>query len=34
VIDSGGIVRFAFVEPDFRIRADPAVVIAVVEALG
>lgn len=34
VIDAGGIVRFAFVEPDFRIRADPAVVIAVVEALG
>lgn len=34
VIDAGGIVRFAFVEPDFRVRADPAVVIAVVEALG
>jgi peroxiredoxin len=34
VIDSGGIVRYAFVEPDFRIRPDPAVVIAVVEACG
>ncbi|QXQ07783.1 AhpC/TSA family protein [Sphingosinicellaceae bacterium] len=33
VLDTSGIVRFAFVEPDFRIRADPAVVIAVVEAL-
>lgn len=27
-IDRGGIVRFAFVEPDFRLRADPAEVIA------
>ncbi|WP_083672025.1 peroxiredoxin-like family protein [Sphingomonas montana] len=27
-IDRGGIVRFAFVEPDFRLRADPAAVIA------
>lgn len=34
VIDSGGIVRYAFVEPDFRVRPDPAVVIAVVEACG
>ena len=34
VLDTSGIVRYAFVEPDFRIRADPAVVIAVVEALG
>lgn len=33
VIDSAGIVRYAFVDPDFRLRADPAVVIAVVEAL-
>jgi peroxiredoxin len=33
VIDTGGIVRYAFTDPDFRIRADPAVVIAVVEAL-
>jgi peroxiredoxin len=33
VIDAGGIVRYAFVDPDFRKRADPAVVIAVVEAL-
>ncbi|HEX8553702.1 MAG TPA: peroxiredoxin-like family protein [Sphingomonas sp.] len=34
VIDSGGVVRYAFTEPDFRVRADPAVVIAVVEACG
>lgn len=34
VIAGDGTVRYAFVEPDFRIRADPAVVIAVVEALG
>lgn len=33
VIDADGIVRYAFVDPDFRVRADPAVVIAVVEAL-
>lgn len=33
VIDGLGMVRYAFVEPDFRIRADPAVVIAVVEAI-
>lgn len=33
VIDGKGIVRYAFVDPDFRVRADPAVVIAVVEAL-
>jgi peroxiredoxin len=33
VIDRDGIVRYAFVDPDFRVRADPAVVIAVVEAL-
>ena len=33
VIDSDGIVRYAFNDPDFRVRADPAVVIAVVEAL-
>ena len=33
VIDADGIVRFAFVDVDFRVRADPAVVIAVVEAL-
>lgn len=33
VIDSDGIVRYAFHDPDFRVRADPAVVIAVVEAL-
>lgn len=34
VLDGGGVVRYAFVEPDFRLRADPAVVIAVVEACG
>lgn len=33
VIDADGIVRYAFIDPDFRKRADPAVVIAVVEAL-
>jgi peroxiredoxin len=33
VIDSDGIVRYAFDDPDFRVRADPAIVIAVVEAL-
>lgn len=33
VIDADGIVRYAFVDADFRIRADPSVVIAVVEAL-
>lgn len=32
VIDSSGQVRYAFVDPDFRERPDPAVVIAVVEA--
>lgn len=34
VIDGSGIVRFAWVDPDFRIRADPCAVIAVVEALS
>lgn len=34
VVDAGGIVRFAFAEPDFRIRAEPADVIALVRALG
>jgi peroxiredoxin len=34
VIDRNGIVRFAFVEPDFRIRAEPTDVIAAVKALG
>jgi peroxiredoxin len=34
VIDRDGIVRFAFVEPDFRIRAEPTDVIAVVKALS
>ena len=33
VIDADGVVRYAFVDPDFRIRADPDVVIAAVEAL-
>lgn len=34
VIDRDAVVRFAFVEPDFRIRADPAAVVAAIEALG
>lgn len=33
VIDAGGVVRYAFVDPDFRVRANPETVIAVVEAL-
>lgn len=33
VIDTHGVVRFAHAHPDFRIRADPNIVIAVVEAL-
>jgi peroxiredoxin len=33
VIDSGGVVRYAYVDADYRKRADPAIVIAVVEAL-
>jgi peroxiredoxin len=34
VVDQSGIVRYAFVDPDFRVRAEPNDVIAVVEALG
>lgn len=34
VIDRSGIVRFAWVDPDFRVRADANAVIAVVEALN
>lgn len=34
VIDGAGVVRYAFVDPDFRIRAEPAAVIAAVAALG
>ena len=34
VIDRSGIVRFANIDPDFRRRADPNAVIAVVEALS
>ena len=34
VIDADGVVRYAFIDPDFRRRADPAVVIAVVEAVA
>jgi peroxiredoxin len=34
VIDRSGLIRFAHVDPDFRHRADPATVIAVVETLG
>lgn len=33
VIDSNGIVRFAFDDPDFRVRADPTLVIEIVEGL-
>lgn len=33
VVDTGGIVRFACADPDFRKRADPNAVIAIVEAL-
>lgn len=29
-LDAGGVVRCAFVEPDFRLRADPAVMLAAV----
>lgn len=34
VIDGEGVVRYAFVDPDFRIRAEPAAAIAAVQALG
>jgi len=34
VIDAGGIVRFAHVDPDFRVRAEPEEVIEVVASLG
>jgi peroxiredoxin len=34
VVDAGGIVRYAFVEPDFRLRAEPLDVIKIVESLG
>ena len=34
VIDIGGIVRFAFVNPDFRVRAEPRDVIAAVASLS
>jgi peroxiredoxin len=34
VVDSGGIVRYAFVDPDFRVRAEPKDVIAVVATLS
>jgi peroxiredoxin len=33
VVDQAGIVRYAFVEPDFRLRAEPLDVIAVVASL-
>jgi peroxiredoxin len=33
VVGVDGIVRYAFVEPDFRLRAEPRAVIGVVEAL-
>ncbi len=34
VVDQKGIVRYAFVDPDFRVRAEPEDVIAIVETLG
>lgn len=34
VIDSDGVVRFAFVDPDFRVRAEPADVVALIRELG
>lgn len=34
VLDREGVVRFAFVDPDFRNRADPGEVIAVVRSLS
>jgi peroxiredoxin len=34
VIDTEGMVRFAFVDPDFRLRAEPADTVAVVRALA
>lgn len=34
VVDQAGIVRYAFVEPDFRLRAEPLDVIEVVKSLG
>ena len=33
VIDQQGIIRFAFVNPDFRVRAEPADVLAVVRSI-
>lgn len=34
VVDAQGVVRYAFVDPDFRVRAEPMDVISVVQALG
>lgn len=34
LVDQKGIVRYAFVDPDFRVRAEPEDVIAAVKALG
>jgi len=34
LIDRGGIIRFAFVEPDFRVRAEPEDVLEAVRALS
>jgi peroxiredoxin len=34
VVDTQGVVRYAFVDPDFRVRAEPLDVISVVRALG
>jgi peroxiredoxin len=32
VVDTGGTIRFAYVDPDFRVRADPGDVVKAVEA--
>lgn len=34
LIDADGVVRFAFAEPDFRLRAEPADVVAALAELG
>ncbi|WAC24436.1 peroxiredoxin-like family protein [Blastomonas sp. SL216] len=34
VVDPQGVVRYAFVDPDFRVRAEPLDVISVVQELG
>lgn len=34
VLDRDGVVRYAFVEPDFRVRSEPGAVISLIEALA